>query len=213
MLEVNTRVRVRCQRHPDGLSSRVEHVDADRPGRFAIATASPYGEQGELFSGDELELEWTTLEGGTRGVRVRVLGDAKLNVPAVVVEVIADVQGVQRRDNVRLPVSFGLTVWELVDEDEDEPPPMIGSVYDLSGGGMQARIPRRLHVGDRFWIRFELPERGFIETEAVVRRHIAGDVYGLEFETISPADRERIIRAIFSIMREQLARRSGRSAG
>ncbi len=164
-----------------------------------------------LRSGDELELEWTPDE-GPRMVRVMVVGDAQLRVPAIVVEIVGQAQGVQRRDNVRLPVSLGLSVWEIVDEDEDEPPPMIGSVYDLSGGGMQARIPRRLHIGDRFWVRFELPERGFVETEAVVRRHIAGDVYGLEFEDMSAADRERIIRTIFSIMREQLARRSGRGA-
>ena len=211
MIPVNTRVLLRSPHFPEGLTSRVEHADEARPERIAIATPAQDGVEVTLRSGDELELEWTADE-GARVVRVMVLGDAQLRVPAIVVEVVGQAQGVQRRDNVRLPVSLGLQVWEIVGENESEPPPMIGSVYDLSGGGMQARIPRRLHIGDRFWVRFELPERGFVETEAVVRRHIAGDVYGLEFEDMSAADRERIIRAIFSIMREQLARRSGRGA-
>ncbi|MBV8258072.1 MAG: PilZ domain-containing protein [Actinobacteria bacterium] len=211
MIEVNTRIVLRSRRFPEGLTSRVEHADEARPDRVAIATPSRDGVDVPLHSGDELELEWTPDE-GPRQIKVRVLGDAKLRVPAIIVELIGQAQGVQRRDNVRLPVSLGLQVWEIVADDEHDPPPMIGSVYDLSGGGMQARIPRRLHIGDRFWVRFELPERGFIETEAVVRRHIAGDVYGLEFEDMSSADRERIIRTIFSIMRAQLARRSGRGA-
>jgi c-di-GMP-binding flagellar brake protein YcgR len=212
MIEVNTRILLRSDRHPDGLSSRVEHADLDRPERLAVATPAHDGADVALVSGDELELEWSTADEGTRSVRVRVLGDAQLRVPAIVVEIVGSVEGVQRRDNVRLPVSLGLSVWDIVDDDEDEPPPMIGSVYDLSGGGMQARIPRRLHIGERFWVRFELPERGFVETEAVVRRHIAGDVYGLEFDGMPPSDRERIVRTIFSIMRAQLARRSGRGA-
>jgi c-di-GMP-binding flagellar brake protein YcgR len=211
MIEVNTRILLRSDRYPDGLSSRVEHADAERPDRLAIATPARDGQEVTLGAGDELELEWTTADEGTRSVRARVLGEGNLRVPALVVELLGGSQGVQRRDNVRLPVSLGLSIWEIVDPDEEEPPPMIGSVYDLSGGGMQARIPRRLHIGDRFWVRFELPERGFVETEAVVRRHIAGDVYGLSFEGMAPADRERIIRTIFSIMREQLARRSGRA--
>lgn len=208
MIDADTPIVVRCDRYPDGLGSRVEECG----GRFAIAEPERNGVSVPLDPGEELELEWTTPDEGSRSVRVRVVGDAGLLVPALAVEVVGQSQGVQRRDNVRLPVSLGLTVWEIVDDDEDEPPPMIGSVFDLSGGGMQARIPRRLEVGDRFDVRFELPQHGLVETEAVVRRHIAGDVYGLEFVTMSPADRERIIRAIFSMMREQLARRSGRGA-
>jgi c-di-GMP-binding flagellar brake protein YcgR len=209
MIEINTRIVLRSARYPDGLSSRVEHADPARPDRLSVATPSLDGTDVTLGSGDEFDLEWTTPDDDARSVQVRVLGDAKLRVPAVVVELIGASQEVQRRYNVRLPVSLRLLVWEISDDDDDDSPPMIGSVYDLSGGGMQARIPRRLHIGERFWVRFELPERGFIETEAVVRRHIAGDVYGLAFEDISAADSERIIRAIFSIMRAQLARRSG----
>lgn len=211
MVVINQRIVLRTHRFADGLASRVEHADPARPDRIAIAEPAHDGEIVKLAVGEELDVEWTD-ESGPRTVHARVLGDAGLRIPALILELTGQPQGIQRRDNVRLPVSLGLTVWEIVDDDEDEPPPVIGSVYDLSGGGMQARIPRRLHIGDRFWVRFELPERGVVETEAVVRRHIAGDVYGLEFVDIAPADRERIIRTIFSIMRQQLARRSGRGA-
>lgn len=210
-MEINQRLIVRTARHPGVLTSRVEHADESQADRLAIATPARDGEIVELATGDGIELEWTEDE-VTRTIRATVLGDANLRIPAVIVELVGESRVVQRRDNVRLPVSLGLSVWEIVGEDDEEPPPMIGSVFDLSGGGMQARIPRRLHLDDRFWLRFELPERGVVETEAVVRRHIAGDVYGLEFVGLPPADRERIIRTIFAIMREQLARRSGRGA-
>ena len=195
-----------------GLASHVDHAAANR-----ISISIPTERDGSLVpleEGTEIEITWTQgVERETQHARGRVLGPSSvLPNSALDVELLGGDDSQQRRDNVRIPVWIGLQIWPLVGPDEIEPPPMIGTVFDLSGGGISARVPSKLEEGSRLLVRFDLTEDEPLETEVCVRRHIMADRYGLSFENMGPRDRERVIRHVFSLMREQLRRRAGGEA-
>jgi c-di-GMP-binding flagellar brake protein YcgR len=70
----------------------------------------------------------------------------------------------QMRNWVRIDVSFSVKVFQLSEEDakssiEDM---MVGTILDLSGGGLGFSIPKKLKTGDRLSLEFNLPGHGVL---------------------------------------------------
>ena len=82
---------------------------------------------------------------------------------------------------------------------------------DLSGGGARVRIPIELEADDPTTAILRLPDGPLIHVAGhIVRRNDDGTV-SLAFDRISPSDRERLIRYVFTRLQTALHVRSGGS--
>ena len=82
---------------------------------------------------------------------------------------------------------------------------------DLSGGGARVRIPIELEADDPTTAILRLPDGPPIHVAGhIVRRNDDGTV-SLAFDRISPSDRERLIRYVFTRLQTALHVRSGGS--
>jgi len=80
------------------------------------------------------------------------------------------------------------------------------SLLDLSGGGMRIKTEEKLRLNDSLVIAIELVEDELTVKTRVVRCDLQPDntnAYGLKFIELGEADRDKIIKYIFQIMREQ----------
>ncbi|MCW2974490.1 MAG: PilZ domain, partial [Thermoleophilia bacterium] len=111
--------------------------------------------------------------------------------------------GRQRRENVRVHVQIPLTIRM---SGRDAP----GRTRDVSatGVGFSTRLP--VEMDQRGEVTIEFGDWNF--TKAVVIRFIkpilAGNVIGAQFEKLSDDERERLVKRVFDVQRDQL--KSGR---
>ncbi|MDD9971273.1 MAG: PilZ domain-containing protein [Myxococcales bacterium] len=131
--------------------------------------------------------------------------------PLMVVKPLGDWVRIQQREYVRLRVDAA--VWADVHADpvgpvRRHPIDMQARVIDISAGGCQLESNQRLQIGDRLFIRFELPETQPIATTAIVVRAgrlvKSGSRYGLRFISLTPQLETAILRWIYE---QQVARR------
>jgi hypothetical protein len=135
-----------------------------------------------------------------RGV-VRMLGEARLLDRSTVRFRVADVLEVhQRRSYVRFPASRPI----ILDTRQGDTP-IASLALDLGGGGLLVAGPDYLELGTRTWFRLRLERDGApIEGHGRVVRIDGQGRRGIAFDTISEADRDRVISYIFD--RERAAR-------
>jgi hypothetical protein len=149
-------------------------------------------------------------------------GDAEYTVRAPVLSVrgielflghTKDIKRMQMRNWVRIDVRFSVKVFKLSEAEsrgsiEDM---MVGTVLDLSGGGLSFSIPEKLGRGDHLSLEFDLPGHGVlrdvrVSVVRVVPPRRAGDVLCLhsvvfeEGEDFRPKQ-EQIIQYVFEQQR------------
>lgn len=108
---------------------------------------------------------------------------------------------VQRRDYARVDVALPVVLTNHAGEQ------MKSHVIDISGGGMLLSDPGSLEPGQRLHFRFELPpDQSPVKGVGTVVRAATDGTRGLKFEKISEIDRQRLIRFIFDIQRQALAK-------
>lgn len=111
-----------------------------------------------------------------------------------------DLKKVQLRSFVRLPVTLPLTL--SIPSDETDEAPVGTTTRDLSGGGLQLILKKRLPVGTILRLTLQIP--GFspvAATATVVRVEQPPDTnifwIAVKFSQITEKDREKIIKFIF----------------
>ncbi len=147
-------------------------------------------------------LEYTS----TRGV-VRMKGEAVFEQRSLVrFHVRGDTEVIQRREFVRVHTPQQVLLGDPP-RDEDVPP---AHTVDLSGGGMLLAGAENLRVGDAVRFRMRLGEQTATVggVARVIRIHHDGK-RALMFDQIDEADRQRLIRFVFQILRTAAAKTRG----
>ena len=202
---VNELVAVRRQGVEEDLRSRVEDA---APAWLALAHPSDGEQFVELYPGEEIVVEWLTPR-GLGAVAGRVAGRAAISVPAVAVDLVEEPRLRQRRADVRASVWIEATARRPAQaggEGEGEEDAFSVTAVDLSAGGVAVLAHRPLEIDETLVLVLELPD-GPVEAHCSVRRLARENVYGLRFDRIREADRERVVQLVFAAMREELARK------
>ena len=137
---------------------------------------------------------------GLGSVEGLVAGHADLGVPTLTVELVSDVVLKQRRDYARADLILPVEIWPDAECDE----PVAGMTLDVSGGGLRAVLQADLEAGELVRIAVELPEGHAVEGLARVIGQ-RDDCTAFQFHDIVPADRERLIKAVFASHRRDAA--------
>lgn len=140
-----------------------------------------------------------------------VIGETKDNINLYQLAYPREVERIQQRSHVRLPVV--LDVKYAVLQDDKKPLKFIdASVVDLSGGGMKLAVREEIKENTRLMLNFILPFRGkpeLVKLEAIVIRNQLVDqvrlIYhlGVKFVDISFHQQDMIVRFIFERMAQQ----------
>jgi c-di-GMP-binding flagellar brake protein YcgR len=200
---INTALRLHVVGFEGELRSRVE--DLYDEGTIVIANPSAAGADFTLAAGREILLEWS-IKRGVAQQRAIVRDHVDVGVPGLLVEPLAEPEATQRRGFVRVDAMLPVEV-----ERPDAGAPLRGTTLDVSGGGMRAAIPARLHDGESVRATIELPDDLCVNCVASTIRAVGTEVYAFEFEEIATADRERLIRFVFAYQRTLL--QEGRLTG
>lgn len=150
-------------------------------------------------------------EGATYVFDTKVVGKSKDNIKMYQLAYPKDVERIQQRSHVRLPVA--LDVKYAVIEDEKKSLKFVdASMVDLSGGGVKLAVREDIKENTRLILKFNLPLRRkpeLMQVEALVIRSQLIDqkrsVYhlGAEFIDISLRKQDMIVRFIFEKMAQQ----------
>ncbi len=194
--DVNTLVYIRVAGSEIVMRSRVEGGD---PGRLALALPSDGRTEHRLPVRSELTIEWMVGR-GLGSVEGLVTGHADLGVQTLTVELVSDVVLKQRRDYARADLILPVEIWPDAECDE----PVAGMTLDVSGGGLRAVLQADLEAGELVRIAVELPEGHAVEGLARVIGQ-RDDCTAFQFHDIVPADRERLIKAVFASHRRDAA--------
>ena len=182
-------------------NSRVEEV-----GEKILVIGAPY-EQGEVIplrEGTEVSLTyWDELS--AYSFESVIMQRIAVPFPMFVLAMPDSVTKIQRRNFVRIPVSYPFTFRIVL---EDSLSDMFeGSMLDLSGGGIQFKTKKYMDNGSLLDAHIFLPNRVLEMPLRVTRVERAEDRSGLfvvssEFYNINERMRDDIIRCVFEIQRE-----------
>ena len=135
------------------------------------------------------------------------------NIPVWFVDRPVDVQKIQYRAFVRVKSSQALVI-RPVREDGSMDQLILTSTIDLSGGGLCFPLYRPLEIGSKVSVELDnIPEVGLIQLMSRVARCIEVDVkgekvyqIGVQFLSISRSVQNKLVRFIFDLQRDGLAK-------
>jgi c-di-GMP-binding flagellar brake protein YcgR len=194
MPPVNRLVAVQVEGSETVYRSRIEDVG---DGTIFLALPSDGHTEHRFAVGSLVTLEWFADRGMGRVAGV-VTGHADVGVPALVVELDGAPELVQRREHARAGLMLGIDVWPDAADDE----PVSGITLDVSGGGLRAVINAPLEEDSLLRFSVNLLEGKVVSGLARVVDVRDDDVVAFELHDLVPADRERLIRAVFASYRE-----------
>ncbi|MEW6275043.1 MAG: PilZ domain-containing protein [Bacillota bacterium] len=164
-----------------------------------------------LYPGEEVDVRFSA-EGASYVFSSRVIGKTLDSIPLFRLAPPGDVQRIQQRNFVRLPVALEV-FYALPPEKNRRPRYKKAISIDLSGGGMRLAVNELLAEGTLLNLKFSLPlkkgikeistagkivRRWAFETEGVVTYQVA-----VEFQGIGRTQQDYIVNFIFSRMAEQ----------
>ncbi len=193
--KVNQLVLVQVREGDVLLRSRVEDAEQDC---LTIAYPSDGMTAHRLRLGSQIKLEWL-VERGLGAVDGVVRAHVDIGVPALEVELISEAVLFQRREHARADIVLELAVWPP--EPDGPGDPVSGVTLDVSGGGLRAVIPYEFDPGSLVRISVDLPDGIPVDALARVVAQRDEGVVAFKFDEIVPADRERLIRAVFASYR------------
>jgi len=142
-----------------------------------------------------------------------VIGRRFENIPILVISKPTEIKKIQRRKYVRVPLISISKYKNLKNELKTNLKTIDDSEYlkavlvDLSGGGMKIRVSEEIKVNDFLSVSLTINEENvFIvgQTKRIQKDDDGKFVCGLSFELVDSLTRERIIKYIFALMREQM---------
>jgi hypothetical protein len=197
---VNQLVLVQVGEEETLLRSRVEIAE---PGLLTIAYPSDGMATTQPPLGSEIKLEWLVPRGlgSAEGV---VRAYVNIGVLALEIELSAEPVLFQRREHARAELVLELDVWPP--SPGGQPVEAVSGVtLDVSGGGLRAVIPYEFEPGALVRIAVDLPDGMPVEALARVVAQRDEGVVAFKFYDIVPADRERLIKAVFASYRKSAA--------
>lgn len=135
-----------------------------------------------------------------------VVGRRIDNIPVILLAYPKEVFKVQRRRFVRVPIVCTIEYSKI--ENNASQKPLNGVMVDLSGGGMRIKLKDNLNAGDKIKITIPL-DKDIIQLEGEIVRiepeeNAKRNICGISFIDLEERTREKIIRFIFQVMRDQM---------
>jgi len=189
------------------LPSRIEEVTEQY---FHISVPMRKGELLPLRVGQYLKINFVCR--GRSFMFKTVVVNRRLNpLPVLIVNKPAQLQEIQRRRWVRVPVKIELRFRKMADDGEIQP--FEGSTVDISGGGIQFVTLDAVEAGDILELEIDLPNSRPVFCRAKVLRVLERATKKgqfnkaiLEYQEISEGQRDRIIKFVFEKQREWIRR-------
>jgi len=185
-------------------NSRIEEINDDK-----MILALPFmGTVPIPIRSGERIIIYSATKDAVYGVVGEVIKRQLEPLPLLHVVITGEIERVQRRNYVRVPIL--LNVMYRVKGDEKI---YTTSTKDLSGGGMKIVLPEMLKIRDILQVRLELPSPEspidcegkvvWIDTEEILNNNKLEKISyaGVEFTLIDEKERERLIRFLFNYQR------------
>lgn len=191
--------------------SLIAEVDTD-----SLSITVPFRQGGQLAfdRGSKLRVEFAVKD-AIYSFEATVIDRKKSNqVPLLVINRPAMFSRRQRRDFVRLPLLLPVSFRVLASNNDSSNPKIseviTGKTVDISGGGLQVACSTRVNRNDKILLSLR-PEDGNPQSLSLsgTVSWVDEDVYtrtvrfGLNFSEIKELEQERIIKFIFSKMRQR----------
>ncbi|MBU3142291.1 flagellar brake protein [Clostridium sp. CF012] len=179
---------------------------------IAISIPTNVGEYIPLSKGDIIEVIYCEGENFYK-FQSSVLGRKFENLPILLIAKPKEVKKIQRRKYVRISLISNVKYKNLKNQPGTSPSTIESSEYlnavivDLSGGGMRVKVSEEIKLNDFLLVSLTVNgEDTFIvgQTMRIVKDDEGRFTCGLSFEFLDSATRERIIKFIFQLMREQM---------
>ncbi|HEY8890014.1 MAG TPA: flagellar brake domain-containing protein [Clostridium sp.] len=142
-----------------------------------------------------------------------VIGRKFENIPILLISLPREINKIQRRKDVRVPVLSTGKYINLKNAPKTSPATIDQSEYnkalllDLSGGGMRIKVAEEIKVNDFVLVSLIIKKEEVLivgQTKRVQKDDDGRFICGLSFEFLDNLTRERIIKFIFQLMREQM---------
>lgn len=142
-----------------------------------------------------------------------VIGRKFENVPILLLSIPKEIKKIQRRKYVRVPIISTVKYKNLKHNPKVNPSTLGNSDYlkailvDLSGGGMKLRISEEIKLSDFLLVSLTVNNEDILivgQAKRVIKDDDGRFDCGLSFELLDDTTREKIIKLIFQLMREQM---------
>lgn len=179
---------------------------------IAISIPTNSGEYLPLSKGAMLEVIYYEEENCYK-FQSSVIGRKFENIPILLIAKPTEIKKIQRRKYVRVSTVIKVKYKNLKNEPKTNPSTVEKSEYlqavlvDLSGGGMKIRVSEEIKLNDFLLVSLTVKnEEVFLVGQAmrIVKDDDGRFSCGLSFELLDSSTRERIIKFIFQLMREQM---------
>ena len=179
--------------------SRIEEV-----GERLLSIGAPF-DQGELVplrEGTKVRVTFWD-ESASYSFEGEIMQRIAVPIPLFILVMPDTLEKVQRRDYVRIAVSFPVTFRMVTREGLSEPYKAI--MLDLSGGGMRFSTKEPVEIYSLLYAQFSLPNERLEIPVRVTRAEKIEDTkqysVSVKFHEISERERDKIIRCVFDIQR------------
>jgi len=145
--------------------------------------------------------------------RSSIIGRRFENIPILLISNPKEIKKIQRRRYVRVPLINTAKYTNLKNEPKTNPKTIGESKYskavlvDLSGGGMRVKIAEEIKLDDFLLVSLNISEEDVLivgQTKRIIKDDDGRFICGLSFEFLDNSTRERIIKFIFELMRNQM---------
>ena len=142
-----------------------------------------------------------------------VIGRKFENIPILLIAKPKEIKKIQRRKYVRVPIITTVKYKNLKNEPRINPSTVAQSEYsqavlvDLSGGGMRIKVSEEIKLSDFLLVSLTIDKEDILivgQAMRIIKDDEGRFSCGLSFEFLDNSTRERIIKFIFQLMREQM---------
>jgi c-di-GMP-binding flagellar brake protein YcgR len=182
--------------------SNIENID---DGHIAISIPIKDGQYIPLRVGEQVEVIYYYTKNIYK-FYTHVVNRKIDRIPIIILEYPKEIFKVQRRRFVRVPIVCSIEYSKFGNNSGNKTLKAI--MVDLSGGGMRIKLSEEVNLGDKLNVYMPLGEGQLNVKGEVVRLEKEEDskrnICGISFIDLDERTREKLIKFIFQIMRDQM---------
>ncbi|WP_164917227.1 flagellar brake domain-containing protein [Clostridium sp. JN-9] len=180
--------------------SNVQDIDSEN---IAISIPVKEGMYLPLSLGERVSVIFYA-DGDAYKFKTIVTGRKRDNIYVILLKYPSNIVKIQRRNYVRIETLIDVNC--TLADDTKKTDIFDAVVTDISGGGLKIVTKKHLRMGSNLIINLPIKEENLVLKGRVVRHELNVDkkhVCGIAFKDMLNENREKIIRYIFELMREQ----------
>ncbi|MCM0650433.1 PilZ domain-containing protein [Clostridium swellfunianum] len=198
--EINSRIEIAW--NDEYYKSTIENVEE---GFICISIPIKEGQYIPLRPGEQVEVLYYS-DKDIYKFYTYAIGRRVDKIPIILLAYPKEIYKVQRRRFVRVPIVCSIEYLKIGKNDEVKA--LKATMVDLSGGGMRIKLREELNLGDKIIAKIPI-DNEFLEVKGeIVRIEPEEDskriICGVSFTELEERKREKVIRFIFQVMRDQM---------